>query len=103
MEQSPTAEQLTSWAGLCPGNDESAGKRKSGKTRDGNRWLKRTLCQASWTATRKKNCYLAAQFRRIAAKRGMKRALIAVAHTMIIIAYTMLKTGKTYKDLGGDY
>jgi transposase len=103
MEQFPTAEQLASWAGLCPGNDESAGKRKSGKTRDGNRWLKRTLCQASWAVTRKKNCYLAAQFRRIAAKRGMKRALIAVAHTMIIIAYTMLKTGKTYKDLGGDY
>jgi transposase len=103
MRQFPTAQHLASWAGVCPGNHESAGKRKSGKTRDGNRWLRRTLCQAAWAATRKKNCYLSAQFKRLAARRGVKRAVMAVAHTLLIIAYTMLKTGKAYNELGGNY
>jgi transposase len=103
MNQFPTAQQLASWAALCPGNHESAGKRKSGRTRDGNKWLRRSLCQAAWAATRKKDCYLSAQFKRLAARRGVKRAVMAVAHTMLIIGYHMLKTGQSYHELGGDY
>lgn len=103
MTQFPTAQHLASWAALCPGNHESAGKRKSGRTRDGNRWLRRSLCQAAWAVTRKKDCYLSAQFKRLAARRGVKRAVIAVAHSMLIIAYHMLKTGTSYHELGGNY
>jgi transposase len=103
MHQFPTAPQLASWAALCPGNHESAGKRKSGKTREGNKWLRRSLCQAAWAVTRKKNCYLSAQFKRLAARRGVKRAVMAVAHTMLIIGYHMLKTGQGYYELGGNY
>jgi transposase len=103
MNQFPTAQQLASWAALCPGNHESAGKRKSGRTRDGNKWLRRSLCQAAWAVTRKKDCYLSAQFKRLAARRGVKRAVMAVAHTMLIIGYHMLITGQSYHELGGDY
>lgn len=103
MNQFPTAPHLASWAAICPGNHESAGKRKSGKTRDGNKWLRRTLCQAAWAVSRKKNCYLSSQFKRIAARRGPKRALMAVAHTMLVIGYHMLKTGQGYHELGGNY
>jgi transposase len=103
MNQFPTAQQLASWAALCPGSHESAGKRKSGQTRDGNKWLRRSLCQAAWAVTRKKNCYLSAQFKRLAARRGVKRAVMAVAHTMLIIGYHMLKTGQSYHELGGNY
>ena len=103
LKQFPTAAHLASWAALCPGNHESAGKRKSGKTRDGNKWLRRSLCQAAWAVTRKKNCYLSAQFKRLAARRGVKRAVMAVAHTMLIIGYHMLKTGRSYHELGGNY
>jgi transposase len=103
MKQFPTAQQLASWAALCPGSHESAGKRKSGKTRDGNKWLRRSLCQAAWAATRKKNCYLSAQFRRLAARRGVKRAVMAVAHSMLTIGYHMLKRGQSYYELGGNY
>ena len=103
MAQFPSAQHLTAWAGLCPGNRESAGKRMSGTTRPGNKWLRRTLCQSAWAVTRKKDCYLSAQFRRLAARRGVKRAVMAVAHSMLIIAYTMLKTGNTYHELGGNY
>ena len=103
MNQFPKAQQLASWAAICPGNHESAGKRKSGKTRDGNKWLRRTLCQAAWAVSRKKNCYLSSQFKRIAARRGPKRALMAVAHTMLVIGYHMLKTRQGYRELGGNY
>ena len=103
MHQFPTAQHLASWAALCPGNHESAGKRKSGRTRDGNKWLRRSLCQAAWAVTRKKDCYLSAQFKRLAARRGVKRAVMAVAHTMLIIAYHMLKNGRGYYELGGNY
>ena len=103
MNRFPTAQQLASWAALCPGNHESAGKPKSGRTRDGNKWLRRSLCQAAWAVTRKKNCYLSAQFKRLAARRGVKRAVMAVAHTMLIIGYHMLKNGRGYCELGGNY
>lgn len=103
MEQFPSAQHLASWAGVCPGNNESAGKRLSGTTRDGNKWLRRSLCQVAWAVTRKKDCYLSAQFKRLAARRGAKRAVMAVAHSMLIIGYTMLKTGQSYRELGGTY
>ena len=103
MKQFPTAQHLASWAALCPGNHESAGKRKFGKTRDGNKWLRRSLCQAAWAATRTKDCYLSAQFKRLAARRGRKRALMAVAHSMLIIGYHILNTGQGYRELGGNY
>ncbi|MBM3749303.1 MAG: IS110 family transposase [Acidobacteria bacterium] len=103
MSQFSSAQHLASWAAVCPGNHESAGKRKSGRTRDGNRWLRRSLCQAAWAVTRKKDCYLSAQFKRLASRRGVKRAVMAVAHTMLIVGYHMLKTGQGYRELGGDY
>jgi transposase len=103
MNHFPTAQHLASWAALCPGHHESAGKRKSGKTRAGNKWLRRTLCQAAWAVTRKKNCYLAAQFKRLAARRGVKRAALAVAHSILLIGYHLLKTGQSYQELGGNY
>jgi transposase len=103
VKQFPSAQHLVAWAGLCPGNHESAGKRISGKSRSGNKWLRRTLCQAAWAVSRKKDCYLSSQFKRLAARRGLKRAVMAVAHTMLIIAYTMLKTGQSYHELGGSY
>jgi transposase len=103
MTQFPTAQHLASWTALCPGNHERAGKRKSGRTRDGNRWLRRSLCQAAWAATRKKDCYLSAQFQRLAARRGVQRAVIAVAHNNLIMAYHTLKTGSSYHELGGNY
>lgn len=82
MNQFPTAQHLASWAGSCPGNKKSASKQYSGKTRKGSRWLRRILCPAAWAAFHTKNTYLAAQFRRIAAKRGKQRAIIAVAHSI---------------------
>jgi transposase len=103
MEQFPSAHHLASWAALCPGNHESAGRKKSGRMRDGNKWLRRSLCQAAWCSTRKKDCYLASQFRRLSTRRGMKRAIIAVAHSMLIIGYHMLKTKQAYQELCGNY
>jgi transposase len=103
MEPFPTAAHLASWAGVCPGNNESAGKRKSGRTTQGNRWLRTALVQSAWAATRKKDSYFQAQYRRLAARRGKKRAILAVAHSLLVVIYHMLKTGSTYKDLGGDY
>ena len=103
MEQFPTAAHLASWAGLCPGNCESAGKRLSGKTRKGSPWLGRMACQCAWAAARTKNTYLSAQFRRLAAKRGRKRAIIAVAHSILAIAYYLQKKRCDYRDLGSGY
>jgi transposase len=103
MKPFPTAAHLASWAGVCPGNNESAGKRKSGRTTHGNRWLRTALVQSAWAATRKKDSYFQAQYRRLAARRGKKRAIFAVAHSLLTVIYHMLKTGSTYKDLGGDY
>ncbi len=100
MQQFPTAGHLASWAGVCPGNNESAGKRFSGKTRKGDPWLRRLLIQAAHAAARQKNCYLAAQFRRIAARRGGKRAAMAVAHSILVIIYHLLSEGTTYEERG---
>jgi len=103
MNVFPSAADLASWVGVCPGNNESAGKRKSGKTRKGNRWARRALCEAAWVAAKAKKSYLAAQFRRFAATRGSKRAIIAVAHTILTIGYHMLQRGTLYQDLGANY
>ncbi len=99
----PSPAHIASWVGVCPGNNESAGKRKSGKTRKGNRWARRALCEAAWVAAKAKKSYLAAQFRRFAATRGSKRAIIAVAHTILTIGYHMLQRGTVYQDLGANY
>jgi transposase len=91
------------WAGLCPGNHESGGKRLSNRTRKGNRWLRRALCQSAWAATRKKNCYLAAFFYRKAGKHGIRKAIVATAHCLLLIAYCVLRDGTEYQELGYNY
>ena len=103
MEQFPSAEHLSSWAGVCPGNNESAGKQKSGRTRRGSVWLRRVLCESAWAASHCRKSYFQAQFQRLAGKRGKKRALIAVAHSLLVVAYVLLKKGCAYQDLGRDY
>jgi transposase len=103
MEQFPSADHLASWAGMCSGNNESAGKRRSGRTTKGNRWLKRILVQAAWAASHTKGTYLGAQYRRLAKRRGCKRALVAVGHTLLVIIYHVLKRGTTYAELGADF
>jgi transposase len=103
MTQFPDADHLASWAGMSPGNDESAGKRRSGKTAKGNKWLRRTLTQAAWAATKRKRGYLAAQYRRLAARRGKNRAIVAVGHTILVAAYYILQDAVEYHDLGSDH
>jgi transposase len=103
MERFPTAHHLASWAGMCPGNHESAGKRQSGKTRKGSPWLRALLVQAAHAAARTKGTYLAAQYRRLAARRGTSRAAVAVGHTILVIAFHLLQRGTTYHDLGPGY
>jgi transposase len=103
MKQFPQPGQLASWTGMCPGNNESAGKRRSGKTTKGNRWLRATLVQVAWAASHTKSTYLSAHYRRLASRQGTKRALVALGHTILIIIHTMLKNGTTYRELGGDF
>jgi transposase len=103
MDQFPSAGHLASWAGMCSGNNESAGKRRSGRITKGNRWLKRILVQAAWAASHTKGTYLAAQYRRLAKRRGKKRALVAVGHTLLGIIYHVLKRSTTYEELGADF
>jgi transposase len=104
MDQFPTAAHLSSWAGVSPGNEESAGKRKRSRTTHGNVWLRRTLCEASWAASRKKGSYFQAQYRRLAGRRGKKRAAMAVGHAILEVIYHLLKNpGMEYHDLGGNY
>ncbi len=98
-----TAAQLASWAGMCPGNHESAGKRKSGKTRKGSPWLRAAVVEAAHGASRARNTYLMALYRRLAARRGRKKALVAVGHTLLIIAYHLLTRQTDYQDLGAQY
>jgi transposase len=103
MTRFPTAGHLVSWAGLCPRLDESAGKRRSTRTRLGASWLKTTLVQAAWVAARTRDTYLRAQFLRLKSRRGPKKAVLAVAASMLTAAYYILKNETVYADLGGDY
>jgi transposase len=103
MGQFPSADHFASWAGLCPGNNKTAGKNKSGATRKGSRWLKRALTQAAWAASRAKKSYMRSRFHRLSQRRGKQRALIAVAHTMLRAIYHMLKHGVAYVDLGPNH
>lgn len=103
MDQFPTAAHLASWAGLCPGNNESAGKRKSGKTRKGSDILKATLIECAKAASHMDYTYFSAQYSRIAARRGKNRATVAVAHSILTIVYHMLKANVPYRELGPDF
>jgi hypothetical protein len=103
MSVFPTAKELASWAGQCPGNDQSAGRRRSGRTRKGSKWLDRALEEAALAATRTNNVYLQAQYQRLRPRRGHKKALGAVKHSIICACWHMLTTGELYNDLGGDY
>ena len=104
VEQFPTDKQLASWACLCPGNNISADKRRTGKTRKGQKWLRTALAESAWAASRTKDTYLSAQFHRLRARRGAKRAAVAVAHSILTIVYHLIKNpNATFKELGGDY
>jgi transposase len=98
-----TAAHLASWAGMCPGHHESAGKRRSGKTRKGSPWLRSALIQAAHSAARSKDSYLAAQYRRLTARRGPKKAAVAVGHSILVIVYHLLTHDCPYADLGSTY
>lgn len=100
----PTAKHLASWACLCPGNDISANKRRSGRTRRGNNWLRTALVEAAWAASRSKDTYLSSQFHRLRSRRGDKRAAVAVAHSILIMVYHLLANPEAaFTELGGDY
>ena len=103
MGRFPSAAHLASWARVCPGTDESAGKRRSGATGPGNHWLRTALVEAAHAAARTKGTYLAAQYRRIAARRGSRRAAVAVAHSILVIVYHLLRDGELYRDLGATW
>ena len=103
MSRFPSAEHLLSWARMCPRNDESAGKRRSTRLKKGANWLKTTMVQCAWAATRTKGCYFQAQFQRLQRRHGPKKAICAVAASMLTTAYHMLKDGTDYQDLGADH
>ena len=103
MSRFPTANHLASWAGVAPGNNESAGKRRSGKTRKGNKVLCAALNQAAHAAASTKNTYLAAQYRRLAARRGKKKAIVALEHTILVMAYHLIQRNEPYHELGVNY
>jgi transposase len=103
MSRFPTAGHLASWAGMCPGNNESAGKHRSGRTRHGSKWLRTALVEAAHAAARSKGTYLAAKYARIRGRRGPGRASVAVGHSILVSAWHMLSTGETYTELGADY
>jgi hypothetical protein len=98
-----TAEQAASWACVCPGNHESAGKQRDGRTRKGNPWLRSAICEAAWGASRTKKSYFHAQYTRLCARRGPKRALMAVAHSMIVVGFYLIKHDLKFNDLGADF
>jgi len=103
MSRFPSADHLAAWAGVAPGNNESAGKRRSGKTRPGNKSLRAALNQAAHGATHTKNTYLTAQYQRLAARRGKKKAIVAVMHSILVISYHLIQRNEPYRELGGDY
>ncbi len=103
MDQFPSSKHLASWVGMCPGNHESAGKRLSGKTRKGNPYARRLLIQAAHAAGKSKNTYLGAQYRRLANRKGSKKAAVAVGHSILVIIYHLLRDHSSYHDLGGNY
>jgi len=103
MGQYPGPRRLASWPAICPGNNGSAGKRKSGKTRKANRWLRRILTQAAWAASRCKKTYFSAQYNRLAHKRGKKRAIVAVARSILLTACQMLSHRQHYRELGAGF
>ena len=103
MSRFGDSAHLCSWAGMCPGNHQSAGKRKKGTTNPGNRWLRATLVQCAWAASRTRDKYLSSQFRRLVTRRGKKKALVAVGHSILSSVFEMLEDGSPYKDLGSDW
>jgi transposase len=103
MSRFPDAAHAASWAGLCPGSCESAGKRQSGRTRKGDRYLRRMLIQNAWAVAHKKDCFLTALFLRVASRRGLKKAAMAVAHRVLVITWHILRDGTVYREAGGDY
>src|SRR5256884_1193533 len=103
MSRFPSARHLASWAGMCPGNNESAGKRLSGRTRKGSPWLRTALVEAAHAAIHTKDCYLSAQYHRLSIRRGGKKATIAIGHTLLVIVYHVLADEKDYEELGGNY
>jgi len=103
MQRFPSARHLASWAGMCPGNRESAGKRLSGKTRKGSHWLRTALVEAAHAATHCKESYLSAQYHRLVLRRGEKKAILAVGHTLLVIVYHVLADEKEYQELGGNF
>jgi len=103
MSRFASDKHLSSWAGMCPGNNESAGKRKSGKTAKGSRYLRAALVQSAWVASHQKDTYLEAQYRRLVKRMGKKKALVAVGHSILVMTYHLLKNKASYEELGGDY
>jgi len=103
MSRFASDKHLASWAGMCPGNNESAGKRKSGKTTKGSQYLRAALVQAAWAASRTKETYLAAQYQRLVKRMGKHKALVAVGHSILVMAYFVLLRKQSYQELGGDY
>ena len=103
MSRFPSAGHLASWAGMCPGNNESAGKHRSGATRHGSKWLRIALVEAAHAAARSKNTYLGSHYNRIRGRRGPAKATVATGHTILVIIWHMLSTGEVYTDLGADY
>lgn len=103
MSMFPSDRHLASWAALCPGHDETGGKQRSGTTRKGNRWLRGVITQAAWAAARTNGTYAQGQFRRLAPRRGKKRAIVAVAHSLLIAVYHVLRDDVPYHDLGADH
>jgi transposase len=103
MDQFPTHRHLASWAGMCPGNEESAGKRRSGKTRKGSKWLRSALIGAAHAASRSKGTYLSAQYARLKGRHGSKKAAVAVGHSILVICYHVLEREVPYEELGEDY
>lgn len=103
MSRFPSSKHLASWAGVCPGNRQSGGKRLSGKSTGGDTWLKGILGEVAWAIARSRGNYLSAQYHRIARRRGKLKAPMAVAHSVLVIAYHLLKDKQPYRDFGVDY